>query len=249
MRARPSRSPPRPRWTGSTSCAPASPERLAKPRMSCAPTRTSSRPSERSDRSRAPTYRSARSITAWKTGESARADLHARLLPHLAPEGRLEAAAVHRRGPPRQPRPGRQGRPLPRRPNTKRRPSAPPPGPRRTATAPCSPSSPPRPATPSAWPAKRPPSRSSPSPPRSRPTPSSSPRKRPSPSRHDPNTQENRNASGSGFPRGRLARRLDSRPPRLGGNPGPALVPPSNQAPVVVVLKRSRQPRGLPGQT
>ena len=42
-------------------------------------------------------------------------DLHARLLPHLAPQSRVETPAVHRRGPARQPRPRRQSRPLPRR--------------------------------------------------------------------------------------------------------------------------------------
>ena len=45
----------------------------------------------------------------------ARTDLHARLLPHLALEGRMETLAVHRREPSRQPRPGRESRPLPRR--------------------------------------------------------------------------------------------------------------------------------------
>ena len=46
----------------------------------------------------------------------ARVHLHARLLPHLAPKSRVDAIAVHRREPARQPRPRRQGRPLTRRP-------------------------------------------------------------------------------------------------------------------------------------
>jgi hypothetical protein len=38
------------RWTGSASCGPASPKPIWRPGMSCAPTKTSNRPKERSDR-------------------------------------------------------------------------------------------------------------------------------------------------------------------------------------------------------
>ena len=50
--------------TGSTSCGPVSPKPIWRAPMSCVPTRTSSRPKERLGRSRAPTCRSVRSITA-----------------------------------------------------------------------------------------------------------------------------------------------------------------------------------------
>src|ERR1019366_4339175 len=45
----------------------------------------------------------------------ARPDLHARLLPHLASESRVETPVVHRRAPTRQPRSRRESRPLSRR--------------------------------------------------------------------------------------------------------------------------------------
>src|ERR1019366_3455562 len=42
----------------------------------------------------------------------ARPDLHARLLPHLASESRVETPVVHRRAPPRPPRSSPESRPL-----------------------------------------------------------------------------------------------------------------------------------------
>ena len=54
--------------------------------MSCAPTRTSSKPSARSKHSKDPNYRSVRSTTTSKPRPRTRLPLHARLLPHLAPQ-------------------------------------------------------------------------------------------------------------------------------------------------------------------
>ena len=80
--ARPRRSPRKLRSTGSTSCGPASPRPTFRPVMSCAPTRTSNRPNGRSE------HRSGRMADRpihHHRGpcSCARADLHARLLPHL----------------------------------------------------------------------------------------------------------------------------------------------------------------------
>ena len=58
------------RWTGSTSCEPASPTPSSPPTRSCAPTRTSNRSSARSRPSKAPSSRSARSTTTSTTASA-----------------------------------------------------------------------------------------------------------------------------------------------------------------------------------
>ena len=98
-------SPRKPRSTVSTSCGPASPIPTSRTGISCAPTRTSTgrksvRVTERprtADPPDPPPPRGPR--------PRARADLHARLLPHLAPQSRVETPAVHRRAPPVNPDP------------------------------------------------------------------------------------------------------------------------------------------------
>jgi len=153
--------PRKPRWTGSTSA-----DRLTETdlqtAMSCAPTRTSNRRTsvriDQGPRSADPSDPSSPPGPC----PCARTDLHARLLPHLASESRVETVAVHRRTPTRHPDPvakAVRSSSAQQKAQTKRTSTGTP----RTATARCSPSSPPRPGTPPACTATPAPSRSSPS--------------------------------------------------------------------------------------
>ena len=117
--------------------------------MSRAPTRTSNRPNRRSDHQGPGPADPSDPSSPRGPCSCARADLHARLLPHLASESRVEAVVLHRRARPVSPDPSRKlSAPPPR--DTKRRRNGPAPGSPRTAIARSSPSSRPRPRTPPA---------------------------------------------------------------------------------------------------
>ena len=93
------RSTPKPPWTGSTCCAPPSPPPSWTAPPWSPPTRTSNTSSGTSATSKPTTWTCGRCSTGWKNASGARADLHARLLPHLAPAPGLGAIDLHRREP------------------------------------------------------------------------------------------------------------------------------------------------------
>jgi len=103
-------------WTGSTcSAPPVPPPNSTRPPWS-PPTRTSNTPDGTSGTSIRRPGPAARLPPARRTRQGPRADLHARLLPHLAPAPSLGPADLHRPEParpgqPRRPRPPLRGRP------------------------------------------------------------------------------------------------------------------------------------------